>query len=471
MAYSSWARRSPLRMTAAAISGVAPMIGGEVFSVNPPGFGAEYRAYRPVEILPKCRPRAVVSWRCVNAPARARISVVPPPTERRLTSPASPSAELGEITGRALAAAAFAAVQRLDEATEEVIRAGMLLRTVAPSIETARLHAELCAVSCRLGYRDLAEGHRRAARSMLPLFDSAADQTSINARLATEVQSPAPTALSAEIARLDRVAADRESLGDAAGVAAALRHIIRLTSGQRDDEHRLRLDGVDARVRLELIERERDDLRRRSLEDPLTGLANRRAIEERLPEIVSGAACVTLAVIDVDCFKSVNDDYSHQVGDDVLRGVARLLARHCRSEDLVARLGGDEFVVAFVGLSAKRAGAILERLRTSVADSCWDLIAPGLRVSVSVGAAYAQSGISAEVLMGRADQALRGAKQSGRDRVRLARQETHRASAVRNRDGNRIRATMTHRNEHGVDPQPLRLFGDLPRQDDAGLPA
>ena len=347
----------------------------------------------------------------------------------------------------------------------------MLLRAVAPSAEVARLHAELCSVSCRLGYRELAEGHRRAARSMLSLVDGAADQMSINARLAAEVQSPAPTALSAEIARLGALGVDCQSLGDAAGVGAALRQIIRLTSAQRDDEHRLRLDAVDARVRLELIEHERDDLRRRSLEDPLTGLANRRAIEERLPEVVSGAACVTLAVIDVDCFKSVNDDYSHQVGDDVLRGVARLLARHCRSGDLVARLGGDEFVVAFVGLSEKRAGSILERLRTSVADSCWDLVAPGLRVSVSVGAAYAHSGISAEALMSRADEALRGAKQSGRDRVRLARQEAHRASAVRNRDGNRIRAAVTHRNEDGVDAQPLRLFGDLPGQDDAGLTA
>ena len=190
-----------------------------------------------------------------------------------------------------------------------------------------------------------------------------------------------------------------------------------------------------------------------------------------MPEIVAGSAGVTLAVIDVDCFKSVNDQYSHQVGDDILRGVARLLARHCRSEDLVARLGGDEFVVAFVGLSAKRASAILERLRGSVAESCWDLVAPGLRVSVSVGAAYARSGASAENLMERADAALRAAKQTGRDRVRLARQQAHRAGSVRHRDSNRIRATVTQRNEHGVDTHALRLFGDLPGQDDGGLTA
>ena len=125
------------------------------------------------------------------------------------------------------------------------------------------------------------------------------------------------------------------------------------------------------RSRLREAERQAAVLRRHALEDPLTGLGNRRSAERRLGALRIGEEPVSLAVVDVDRFKAVNDDASHTHGDAVLRRVADLLREHSRTGDEVYRWAGDEFLVVLPTATEAQAVVVMERLRTAVADADW----------------------------------------------------------------------------------------------------
>jgi two-component system, cell cycle response regulator len=146
-------------------------------------------------------------------------------------------------------------------------------------------------------------------------------------------------------------------------------------------------------------------------EDPLTGLANRRFILTGLSGMVSGARRhdrpLTIAIIDIDHFKSVNDTRGHAEGDRVLAAVAHALRDHLRAEDQLGRLGGEEFLALLPETDARAAHKAAEKMRTSVAE---------VGVTVSIGWA-AWGGESADELLGRADDALYTAKRRGRDCV------------------------------------------------------
>ena len=146
-------------------------------------------------------------------------------------------------------------------------------------------------------------------------------------------------------------------------------------------------------------------------EDPLTGLTNRRFILTQLHGMVSAARrhgrALTVAVVDVDHFKAINDLRGHAAGDRVLAAVAHALRGRLRAEDQLGRLGGEEFLALLPEVDGSGAAAATERLRASVAP---------LPVSVSVGWA-AWQGDSAEELLQRADDALYAAKAAGRDCV------------------------------------------------------
>jgi diguanylate cyclase (GGDEF)-like protein len=170
-----------------------------------------------------------------------------------------------------------------------------------------------------------------------------------------------------------------------------------------------------------LAEQERlraDGLMRMSLEDPLTGLANRRRLDEVLAADVAGQ---TVALIDVDHFKRVNDGFSHQVGDEVLRHLARLLRDGCSGDDVAARYGGEEFAVLLGKRSGPEALAAAERIRRAVEEYPWDSIVPGLAVTVSIGVAVAGESPFAAGLLSLADRRLYEAKNAGRNRVSGAR--------------------------------------------------
>jgi diguanylate cyclase (GGDEF)-like protein len=179
------------------------------------------------------------------------------------------------------------------------------------------------------------------------------------------------------------------------------------------------------RSRLREAERQAALLRRHALEDPLTGLGNRRSAERRLGAMRLGEEPLSLAVVDVDRFKEVNDDTSHTHGDAVLRRVADLLREHSRNGDEVYRWAGDEFLVVLPTATEAQAVVVMERLRSAVAAAAWSDLIPG-PVTVSIGVATAPAvdeGQPATVvgwrsLFDTADLNLFSAKRSGRNRVR-----------------------------------------------------
>ncbi len=171
------------------------------------------------------------------------------------------------------------------------------------------------------------------------------------------------------------------------------------------------------------VERQRE--RAQSLEadtrrDPLTGLGNRRAVDHLLPALLKDTAAagrpMTLAILDLDHFKQINDRHGHRVGDRVLLAVAQLLRQCVRQADLVARIGGEEFLAVLPDADETRAKEVCERIRLHVAGHDWAAVTPGLAVTLSAGFASAPPYDEA-VLATRADQALYRAKALGRDRV------------------------------------------------------
>ena len=163
-------------------------------------------------------------------------------------------------------------------------------------------------------------------------------------------------------------------------------------------------------------------LSRESLIDPLTGIANRAAIEaeairalERAPR--KGGA-MSLLMLDLDHFKAINDRHGHAAGDRVLRAAADAWHTVLRGCDPLGRIGGEEFVVVCADTTLEQAMVVAERLREATAALRFDDIDAALRVTVSIGVAQSQrSGDTHEGVLARADAALYRAKQRGRDRV------------------------------------------------------
>jgi diguanylate cyclase (GGDEF)-like protein len=178
------------------------------------------------------------------------------------------------------------------------------------------------------------------------------------------------------------------------------------------------------RSRLREAERQAALLRRHALEDPLTGLGNRRSAERRLGAMRMGVEPLSLAVVDVDRFKAVNDGTSHTHGDAVLRRVADLLREHSRTGDEVFRWAGDEFLVVLPTATQAQAVVVMERLRAAVAGADWTDLQVREPVTVSIGLATAPAGdtdsaaVGWRALFDTADLHLFSAKRGGRNRVR-----------------------------------------------------
>ena len=164
-------------------------------------------------------------------------------------------------------------------------------------------------------------------------------------------------------------------------------------------------------------------------EDPLTGLSNRRFILTQLGGLVSGARRhgrpLSVAIVDIDHFKAVNDEFGHAAVDHVLAVVSATLRARLRAEDQLGRLGGEEFLALLPDADAGAARAAAEKLRSEVAGTRVDYEGQELSVTVSVGWA-AWEGESVEELVRRADIALYEAKGLGRDRAEGAPASLHR---------------------------------------------
>lgn len=184
---------------------------------------------------------------------------------------------------------------------------------------------------------------------------------------------------------------------------------------------------TDIRVRIGLQARELSQalntLQHMATQDSLTGLLNRRImvdlVETELKLIERHGHPMTVALVDLDHFKSINDRFGHQAGDAVLIGFAGLAQTQLRQVDKVARWGGEEFLIMLPQVKASEAFTALERLRLSMGSQTFTGH-PGLNATFSVGLAQARPGESLEHLIERADQALYHAKHAGRNRSHVA---------------------------------------------------
>lgn len=167
-----------------------------------------------------------------------------------------------------------------------------------------------------------------------------------------------------------------------------------------------------------------EDQRQKALTDPLTGLPNRAALSERLEQEVArrhrDGGDLLLAVLDIDHFKRINDDFGHLAGDKVLKIIAGELRKRLRQADFIARFGGEEFVVLLPATSLEAGRQLLERLRAAIAACPFHFKGEPLSITCSAGITAFEGNEAGEAVFERADQALYRAKRAGRDRLEVA---------------------------------------------------
>ncbi len=186
---------------------------------------------------------------------------------------------------------------------------------------------------------------------------------------------------------------------------------------------RARYHAVQLRHELNRLRWERDRAREEALRDPLTGLHNRRYLDSVLAELLAVFARsqqpLTLAIIDLDHFKAINDTAGHAFGDEVLRVLGQLLTQSTRAGDAVCRIGGEEFCLVFADSAPADAKRRLENLLAQLhaRSICWgETERSGITFSAGL-AAYPEDGASGAVLLEAADRALYHAKHEGRAKV------------------------------------------------------
>jgi diguanylate cyclase (GGDEF)-like protein len=164
------------------------------------------------------------------------------------------------------------------------------------------------------------------------------------------------------------------------------------------------------------------ELREQAIRDPLTGLFNRRYLQETLEREFSRARrenlAISILIMDIDHFKQINDTFGHQAGDYILQKFGKLLQECVRLEDIVCRYGGDEFVVVMPNANVAAACERAEQIRITFHAQCISFEDHELHATLSLGtAAYPKHGSSAEEVLSNADQALYQAKQAGRNQT------------------------------------------------------
>ena len=158
--------------------------------------------------------------------------------------------------------------------------------------------------------------------------------------------------------------------------------------------------------------------------DELTGSSNRRSImrmlEEEMARSGRGGSPCSIALIDLDWFKRINDAYGHPTGDEVLRTFSITMFANIRSVDCFGRYGGEEFLLVLPDMDADSALRALDRLRGIIADLDWSAFSPGMRVTMSAGVTALRPNETSDTFLARADSALYAAKAQGRNRIARA---------------------------------------------------
>ena len=327
-----------------------------------------------------------------------------------------------EVAGRAPEAwphytVALARAARMRALAHEVDYPEMLAR--AEAIEAFVLQ--------RTGQTDLAQGRLRPAMAAFRLREELAETQIARIAMAQARADAGDQAEAAELlAAVQRVSSSTQLdvwgltalavrarnavLRDGRSEAAdALEVLARISLSRLWEDRESRFEALQDRIQQREMAQQHERIGRAALVDPMTGLGNRRRLQQVLERPDQRFSAVLL---DVDRFRAVNDEHGHEAGDAVLRRIADLLQRNVSDDDVVVRFGGDEFVVLVPG--SRSAEPTAERLLEVVRKEPWLEISLGLRVTVSVGLAGPAS--AAEALAG-ADAACDVAKHTGRDRL------------------------------------------------------
>jgi len=225
-----------------------------------------------------------------------------------------------------------------------------------------------------------------------------------------------------ECARVLRIlSTSYEAAGNLTEALGCLRKAGAIEQRLKSEDTERRARALAARRRLDQASLETERYKQLAFEDSLTGLANRRSLDDRLATMMREAhargSVITVALADVDHFKGINDRFSHAVGDEVLRCVGEILRSHCRLGDIAGRYGGEEFMLVFRGLDMRSSADICERIRRAAESWDWQSIHPQLRVTLSMGLATSASFRDPQGLLDAADHWLYEAKHHGRNQV------------------------------------------------------
>ena len=316
--------------------------------------------------------------------------------------------------------AALAGLGSTDEALEVLERHRALAQAVGESLSP--LYSAAAMARIHLGRGDIAQARQAAEEGIT----QGTGRGSLNALddlylIASQIEEKAGNfALALAHYKQFHDVRTQQAL-DSANLRAKVMAVRLETETARAEAQRERLRAHSLlRSNEELTERAQT-LSRAALLDPLTGLGNRRHLDIELVRLHAAAHAarepLCAALLDIDQFKLVNDQHSHAVGDAVLRRVGAILQAHCRGGDLAARYGGEEFLIAFPGVDMARALAVCERLRITIDQEDWSDIAPGLRVTISLGLHDLAASHALAEGMAEADRRLYAAKSGGRNRV------------------------------------------------------
>lgn len=307
-------------------------------------------------------------------------------------------ADSDELLAEVLQKVADALQKRSDEMARERLQANTLLTEM-----TKRLDEVAEFLTGQSDNRQLALG----------------DAEQLNSHVIRQVDS-----IRAEVRGSSDLEKIKSVVGDRLAEISAKAQEFRAREEQRFFEQSALAQQMAARVAE--LERQTSELHRslhqeqnRSRLDPLTGVPNRGAFDDRLREEIARFKRfrdpVAVLVWDLDRFKQVNDSYGHRAGDRVLQEVAKCFSTRLRSTDVLARFGGEEFVMLLVGTTVNAAAKVADNLRDAVSQLGFHFRDTPVNVTVSCGITELRGGDSAETVFDRADAALYRAKDAGRN--------------------------------------------------------
>ena len=213
-------------------------------------------------------------------------------------------------------------------------------------------------------------------------------------------------------------------------ISVLLMFIITISVRKIFEEYRMHLKHVNESLEHKVKERTMEleasqrKLKELVIRDPLTSLFNRRYFEEISYELLllsrREQKPLCMAMVDIDYFKQINDNYGHDVGDEILKNLAERLRKHIRKSDVVARIGGEEFVIVFPNTTAKQADRLCNYLRKSVEELdyvSFNLSLVKFTISIGLSEYIPEKDVNYRALLKRADEALYDAKANGRNQV------------------------------------------------------